>query len=167
MCYNLLGDSMSNDLIRRLLIYIDNNIYSKISIEDLARIFYFNKDYIMRLFKKEIGCTIIDYICRKRIYLSLEELRTTDDYILKIALKHGFTSQEYYCEQFTKVLGVNPNTYRKFTKNNPSVSYEEIELIRRNLTELQYKLQIIEKYKNSTYKETIKKLSMFQNWHLL
>ena len=106
---------MSNDLIRRILQYIDDNIYSKISLEDLSHIFYFNKDYIMRLFKKEIGLTIVDYISRRRIYSSLEELHNTDDLILKVALKHGFTSQEYYTEIFTKVIGVNPNTYRKFT----------------------------------------------------
>ena len=52
----------SNDLIIQILIYIENNLYKKISIDELSITFHYNKDYIMRLFKKEIGYTIIDYI---------------------------------------------------------------------------------------------------------
>ncbi len=140
---------MNNDLIRQILIYIDNNIYSKISLDDLSRLFYFNKDYIMRLFKKELNITIIDYINKKRIYDSLKELEETNNTILKVALEHGFTSQEYYTEMFNKVMKVNPLTYRKFTKNNPTLTEEEIINIRKNLTDIKYQLDIIQKYKDN------------------
>ena len=52
----------SNSLVIDILNYIDNNLYSKITINDLVYRFNYNKDYIMRLFKREIGITIIDYI---------------------------------------------------------------------------------------------------------
>lgn len=151
-----------NNLVIRILDYIDNSLYSKISMDDLSRIFYFNKDYIMRVFKKELGITIIDYINKKRIYNSLEELGKTDNYILKIAINHGFTSQEYYSEMFTKVLGVNPLTYRKFTNPNTTISYEEISTIRKNLTDLRYQLDKITKYRRNIPKETVKRLSIYK-----
>ena len=50
---------MSNELIIKILNYIDECLYTKISIDELSSIYYFNKDYIMRLFKKELGITII------------------------------------------------------------------------------------------------------------
>ena len=156
-----LGDSMGNDLVRNVLNYIDENIYAKITMEELSRIFYFNKDYIMRIFKKELEITIVDYINKKRIYSSLEELKETDDYILKVALRHGFTSQEYYTEIFSKIMGVNPNTYRKFTKNHPSVTEEETSIIRKNLTDIKYQLDKIHKYKHNIPKETIKRLTRY------
>ena len=156
-----LGDSMGNDLVRNILNYIDENIYAKITMEELSRIFYFNKDYIMRIFKKELEITIVDYINKKRIYSSLEELKETDDYILKVALRHGFTSQEYYTEIFSKIMGVNPNTYRKFTKNHPSVTEEETSIIRKNLTDIKYQLDKIHKYKQNIPKETIKRLTRY------
>lgn len=154
------GDTM-NGLIIKILDYIDNNLYRRISMEELSKVFYFNKDYIMRLFKKELGITIIDYINKKRIYNSLEELEKTSDMMIKVALQHGFTSQEYYSELFTKYMGVNPLTYRKFTKNNINIRYEEIEIIRKNLIELKYQLDKINKYKNNVTKETIKLLSKY------
>ena len=98
---------MKNNIVRQLLQYLDNNIYAKVSMDDLSRIFYFNKDYLMRVFKKELNCTIIDYMNKTRIYHSLKELKETDDMILKVALKHGFTSQEYYTEIFRKTVGIN------------------------------------------------------------
>ena len=42
----------SNDLVINLLNYIDNNINKKITMDELSHIFYFNKDYLMRIFKK-------------------------------------------------------------------------------------------------------------------
>ena len=83
-------------------------------------------------------------------------------HILKVALKHGFTSQEYYTEIFNKVMGVNPNTYRKFTKNHPSITEEELFTIRKNLTETKYQLDQIEKYKKTISKETVKRLTRYR-----
>lgn len=115
----------------------------------------------MRIFKKELKITIIDYMNKKRIDSSLEELQDTKDSILKIALNHGFTSQEYYTEIFHKEMGVNPLTYRKFSLHHPSVSEEDSNQIRKNLTEIKYLLDQIENYKRNVPKETIKKLSRY------
>ena len=150
-----------NKLVIDILNYIDNNLYKKISMDELSKVFYFNKDYIMRSFKKELNTTIIDYINKRRIYNSLEELKETDDMMLKVALKHGYTSQEYYSEIFSKYMGVNPLTYRKFTKVNNTIKYEEIELIRKNLVELKYQLERIDNYRKNITKETTKVLSRF------
>ena len=152
---------MNNNLTRQLLNYIDENIYAKISLEELSRIFYFNKDYIMRVFKKDLNITIIDYMNKRKIYNSLNELKDTEDSILKVALMHGFTSQEYFTEIFIKVMGVNPNTYRKFTKNHPSLTEDNINTIRKNLTDLRYQLDQITKYKQNVSSETVKKLSRY------
>ena len=150
-----------NKLVIDILDYIDNNLYKKITMEELSKVFYFNKDYIMRTFKKELNTTIIDYINKRRIYNSLNELQETDDMMLKVALKHGYTSQEYYSEIFSKYMGVNHHTYRKFTRVNNTIKYEEIELIRKNLVELKYQLERIHNYRKNITKETTKVLSRF------
>ena len=63
ICYNELGDIMhSKKLICDILEYIDNNINKEITIEELSNIFYFDKYYIMKLFKKELKITVINYI---------------------------------------------------------------------------------------------------------
>lgn len=150
-----------NELVLKILDYIDNNLYKKISMDELSKVFFFNKDYIMRTFKRELGMTIIDYINKKRIFNSLGALKNTDDMMLKIALKHGYVSQEYFSEIFSKYMGVNPLTYRKFTKINNTIDYDDITLIRKNLVELKYQLDKVNKYRNNIENENIKVLSKF------
>ena len=79
----------SNNLICNILDYIDININSKISIEDLEHKFYYNRYYIMKLFKKELNITIFDYINKLRIYNSIKEL-SNEEKIIKIAINNGF-----------------------------------------------------------------------------
>ena len=151
----------SNDLIVNILKYIDENLYSKISIEELSYKFFFNKDYIMRLFKKETGMTIINYINKKRIYNSLVSLRETSDSILKIGLLYGYTSLEYYSETFNNVLGVSPKIYRNLYKRK-QIKEIDIETIRINIANLTYELKKIDLYKENIKKEETKKLSLFK-----
>ena len=152
----------SNNLILKILDYIDNNLYKKITIEELSKTFYFNKDYIMRVFKREINTTIIEYINKKRIFSSLNELKNTNNSILKIAINNGFISQEYYSETFTKIIGVNPLTYRKFTKVGSNISYEKINIIRNNIAKLNLELNIINEYRRNVPTKQVKTLSLLK-----
>ena len=63
----------SNDLVCDMLDFIDDNINRKITMIELSQKFFFHKDYLMRLFKKEIHVTILDYINRLRIFQSLKD----------------------------------------------------------------------------------------------
>ena len=82
-------------LITSILDYLDTNLYTKISINQISKIFFFNKDYIMRVFKNELNITIFEYINYKKVYMSLDDLVYTNDSILSIALRCGFSSQEF------------------------------------------------------------------------
>ncbi len=151
----------SNNLIVNILKYIDESLYSKISIEEISYKFFFNKDYIMRLFKKEINMTIINYVNKKRIYNSLASLRETDDSILKIGLNHGYTSLEYFSEIFNSIIGVSPKIYRNLYKRKLTKE-TDIEKIRINIANLTYELKKIDLYKENIKKEETKKLSLFK-----
>lgn len=45
----------SNKLVCSILYFIDENIDRKISISDISERFFYNRYYVMKLFKKEIG----------------------------------------------------------------------------------------------------------------
>ena len=75
--------------------YIDSNITKSIKIDDIANYFHFDRYYLMKLFKKEMGITIIEYINSRKIQNSLPPLVNTDEKILKIALTSGVNSLEY------------------------------------------------------------------------
>ena len=152
----------SNELVVKILNYIDDNLYKRITMDEISSIFYFNKDYLMRIFKKELDITIMDYINKRRIYNSLELLKNTDDLVIKVALNSGYSSLEYYSETFTKVLGVSPLTYRKFTRVNSQISEEEFDIIRTRLPEVSIILKRIDIYKNNIKRSEVKKIGLFK-----
>ena len=124
----------SNSLVCDILEYINKNLNDEITIDDLANRFYFDKTYIMKRFKKEIGKSIHEYINIIRILNSLDYYKY-DNYILNIALKNGFNGIEYYSEIFKKVIGVNPLRYRKFINRNFDITDDEINIIIKNVNE--------------------------------
>ena len=134
----------SNDLICDILLYIDKNINDKISINDLTQQFYYNRYYIMKLFKKEIGITIIDYVNSIRVYNSLKLLNESDSKMLNVALRNGFNSLEYFSETFKKIVGLSPKKVLWYMKNNEKISQKNIKIITAayiNLYDLMAKIQ--------------------------
>lgn len=118
----------SNDLICNIIEYLNNNINKEITIDELSVLFYFNKTYIMKRFKKELNISIHEYINTIRIYNSLPYFKE-DNYILSIAFKNGFNSLEYYSETFKKNIGVSPIIYKKYLSYKNITDKEEEKIL--------------------------------------
>ena len=153
----------SNELVVEILNYLDSNLYTKISILELSKHFNYNKDYIMRLFKRELNITIFDYLNQRRILNSLQDYKYNYSSILNIALNYGFYSQEYYSEMFHKTIGVAPRTYLKFINHNININNDEINTIINRIASLEYKFRTIDNYKlNTIPSRQVKILSIFK-----
>lgn len=150
----------SNNLIIKILDYIEININNKITIEELENHYFYNRFYIMKLFKKELNITIFDYINKLRIFNSLE-LFYSNEKIIKIALRNGFYSLEYYSEIFKKEIGISPREYKRIILSN---YYDQKRLkITNNLIKLNNIIGKINKYKQNKKPEQlpVKKLSIW------
>lgn len=137
----------SNELICNILEFIDNNFKRDISIEEITFRFSYNRYYIMKKFKKEIGDSIISYINKLRVYNSLSELNHSNNSIVLISINNGFNSLEYYSEMFKKIIGISPSKYRKlnlFKDNN----FIEVE-IQGNIIELYSFISKVREYKKN------------------
>ena len=134
--YNVAGEVMySNELVCKIIEYLNSNINKEITIDELSMLFYFNRTYIMKRFKKELGISINEYINSIRIYNSLN-LFKDNNYFLSIAFKNGFNSLEYFSETFKKVVGVNPTTYKKYINYKPGIASKEETLILNNINHI-------------------------------
>ena len=139
----------SNELVCSILDYIDINVNRKISIEDIALKFFYNRYYIMKLFKKEIGISINNYINSIRIKNSLVEFKNNNYSITRIAINNGFCSLEYYSETFNKIIGVSPRIYSNYSKGRFMVSEQNFEIINNNLITLYELIEKVNKYKKN------------------
>lgn len=125
----------SNELVCNILDYLDENINTIISIDMISSIFCYDKTYVMKRFKKELGISIINYMNAIKVFNSLKYFRY-DDSILKISMESGFNSLEYFSEIFKKIIGVSPNTYKQFIRHDIRVETNEVSTIINSLVKL-------------------------------
>ena len=154
----------SNSLVLNILKYIDNNIGSKISIADLEKQFHYNRFYIMKLFKKELNITIVDYINSMRIYNSIIQIKNSNKNLLSIAYQSGFFSLEYFSEIFKNIVGVNPQLAKDYFRRKKKINIGKINLINNSFFKLYSLKSKKDKYlvniKPNIY--PVKKLSIFK-----
>ena len=154
----------SNKLICEILIYIDKNIKNRITIEELENKFFYNRYYIMKLFKKEIGLTIVEYINSIRIYNSILLIKKNDSNFIKIAFKNGFYSLEYFSETFKQITNLNPRKFKDYFFYKKSLSFDDIDQINNSIVKLYEISNIKDNYlaKQKPIISPIKKLSIFK-----
>ena len=153
----------SNEIVCSILDYINDNIKTRIKIEDISNHFCYDRYYLMKLFKNNLNISIIDYINIKKINNSLEFLRNNNN-LLNVALNSGFYSLEYFSEMFKKILGINPSTYRKIIKRNINIKENDINIFQKNYLNLISKLEFIDTYLQNRKPKVIpvRKLSIFR-----
>lgn len=136
-------------IVLDIIDYLDENLNDEISIENIAGKFHFNRYYLMKLFKKITGITILEYANHQKIKSSLDDIAKTDDKILKIALKNGFNSLEYYSETFYKVIGTSPTQFRKVVSVKPEILLEGDEAGMTRLEKVQNDIQQLNELRQS------------------
>lgn len=87
-----------------------------LSREDIARHVYLNPDYLSRIFKKETGMSLSDFLQQSRIDYAKELLANTGQSVSDIAVTSGYSNLSYFSTIFKKATGVNPVDYRKRTQ---------------------------------------------------
>jgi AraC-like DNA-binding protein len=100
-------------LVKKAILYFGRHAESHISRWKLADSINVSEDYLTRIFHREIGLSLWDYLSRLRIFLAADLLRRTDDTIQDIASRTGFQDHAYFCRVFKKIYGVPPGQLRK------------------------------------------------------
>lgn len=112
----LINKQNGNKNIRQIYQYIEANFTSNITMDELAAYVHLEKSYVSRLFKKETGITITEYINMRRIILAKNMLlsgRNPND----IYWTCGFKEYSTFFRAFKKYVGSSPETFRKENNN--------------------------------------------------
>ncbi|MCI6848023.1 MAG: helix-turn-helix transcriptional regulator [Erysipelotrichaceae bacterium] len=155
----------SNKLICQILNYIDTNWCNKLSINDLENKFYYNRYYIMKLFKREIGVTIFDYVNNFKIYKSINEIAISNNSMITIAINCGFNSLEYFSETFKNIVGVSPSNYKKILNREAIFNIDKYDEVTLNIIKINKLINKVNVYKNNIKSDKIKvkKLTIFSS----
>lgn len=104
---------MEDNRIAKTVLYIRKHLNEAIELEKLAEISCLSKDHFIRLFKKELGTTPLQYINQKKIEKAQLLLITEELAVKEIAFQLAFEDYSYFNRLFKKITGVTPQEYRR------------------------------------------------------
>lgn len=110
---DLRKNNRDGDYTRQVKDYIAQHYREKIYLADIAEAVCINQTYLSKVFAKETGETVQEYICKVRVERAANLLRYSDEEIATIALYVNFPSQSYFGKMFRKYMGITPLEYRK------------------------------------------------------
>ncbi len=100
------GNNISTDA-QKLKNYIDTNVYSQITIENLSNFIHRSTSQTIRIFKKQYGMTPYDYHLENRIKRAISLLTSTNFSVKQIADELAFCDEHYFSALFQKALRVS------------------------------------------------------------
>lgn len=101
------------EITDRVKEYINSNISSDLSLIKLADICFLNPAYLSRVYKQYTGETISEYISRKRIENSKNQLIKPQLKIKEIGNSVGYITPHSFTRFFKKNVGMTPKEYRE------------------------------------------------------
>ena len=103
---------IENPIISKICTYINENLSSDISLEQMAEYTNVSSFYLSKLFKEEKGVTFINFITDKRLEEAQKLLKETNLSIKEITAQIGYNDQNYFSRIFKNKYGVTPSEAR-------------------------------------------------------
>ncbi|MDR1417058.1 MAG: AraC family transcriptional regulator [Prevotellaceae bacterium] len=98
--------------INKSLQYIHENTGREISVSQLASASCLTEDHFIRIFKKEVRLTPLQYVNRKKIEKAQLLLLTTDLAVRDVAFELSMDNVSYFNRVFKQHTGTTPSSYR-------------------------------------------------------
>ena len=105
--------------LERTLLYIDDHLEQKITIEQVARYACMSSYHFQRLFSAYLGETVNQYVLRRRLDFAAKKIIYNKKAgLAEIALSLDFESHSAFTSAFKKQFNITPSSYR----NTPNKS---------------------------------------------
>lgn len=106
-----------NELLNDILLYIDDNIYEKISVSTLCEHFCISTSMLHSLFRKNMNNTAKNYMNELKLSKSKELIRNSTHTLSEISEMLGFSSIHYFSKKFKSYFNISPTEYSKSIYN--------------------------------------------------
>lgn len=103
---------LENHLVNDIITLLKENIYARITLEDISKQTFYSKTYLNSIFQKNVGNTIIQYYTELKIQEAKKLLRENVS-ATTIADKLNFESATYFTKVFKKYVKMTPSQYKK------------------------------------------------------
>lgn len=108
----MITDSPYHWAVYNIKSYADENFTRAITLYDVCNLYFINEKYAGKLFTKQVGKSFHEYLNYRRLEKASAELLSSNDKIIDIALRCGYTDVTYFNRKFREKYGVSPCAYR-------------------------------------------------------
>lgn len=98
---------------RRTLAYIEENLGSKMDIDDLANLVGLSRSHFSRAFKHSVGLSPMEYVVVRRVERAKAIISGTREPLAEVALACGFADQPHLNRRFRDIVGISPGRWRR------------------------------------------------------
>lgn len=105
------GNGQWADLVDRIIQYVGENLYTKLSLNQIAQSVYSSPSHVSRAFKRARGINLNVYIREKKIEEAKKLLATCS--VNEVAEQLGYASVSHFVSIFSKQEGVTPYKFKK------------------------------------------------------
>lgn len=102
--------------VRDALLHIRFHYSEKLALEDIAGAVNLNASYLCRIFKKETGESLFQYINRLRMEQAARLMDEGESYVKEVAAQVGIEDQFYFTRLFRRHYGLSPTEYLNRTR---------------------------------------------------
>ncbi|MDL2301350.1 AraC family transcriptional regulator, partial [Lachnospiraceae bacterium OttesenSCG-928-D06] len=106
-------DDINRKRLTKVMNYVNIHYRDKITLEEVASLLAFNKEYFCRFFKRYMGMTFLEYVNEVRFSHVCSDLFSKEDNIIQILEEHGFTNYKLFIKMFKERYHSSPSQKRK------------------------------------------------------
>jgi len=96
--------------IKRIKKYIDTHITEELGLDEIADKFGISKHYLCHLFKKNMGCTMLKYVKKRKLQL-VQKYYGSGMNLLDASMKAGFRSYSDFYRTYRSEFGLSPRMH--------------------------------------------------------
>lgn len=100
-------------ILDRVLERIHDDVGSDVDLSTLAEIADVSPGHLARTFRREMNCTVGEYVRRLRVERARSALEERDCSLSRLALELGFYDQPHFTRTFKAHVGCPPGEYRQ------------------------------------------------------
>ena len=109
-------DKIRDDIVKLLLIFVENNYGSECTLLEAAASIGYDYAYVSKIFKRNTGVPFKKYVNIIRVAKSKMLLSTSRLSITEIAAECGFNCQRTFNREFKELVAVTPIEYRNLMR---------------------------------------------------
>lgn len=100
------------ELIDEMVLYIENNLSSKLTLESVARRFLVSESTVSQLFRRRLGVSFYRFVTQRRL-IAAKSLILEGEVLEQVGIRVGFGDYSSFYRAFRQEYGISPAKFRQ------------------------------------------------------